>query len=136
MPSISRTKPLILLVEDDTFLAGMYVTKLTMEHFQVELAGDGELGLAKAEELQPDLILLDILLPKMNGFDVLKQIKAQPQLKNIPVILLTNLGQKGDVAQGLDLGAADYLIKAHFMPSEVVDKIKRHLKTTAQHGSD
>ncbi len=131
MPTANRTKPLILLVEDDTFLAGMYVTKLTMEHFRVELATDGASGLAKAEELVPDLILLDILLPKMNGFEVLRKIKAQPSLRQVPVILLTNLGQKNDVTQGLDLGAADYLIKAHFMPSEVVDKIKRQLKTKA-----
>lgn len=124
----ARTQPLILLVEDDTFLAGMYVTKLTMEHFQVELATDGAAGLKKAEELVPDLILLDVLLPKMNGFDVLRKMKEQPALQAVPVILLTNLGQKSDVVQGLDLGAADYLIKAHFMPSEVVEKIKHHLK--------
>lgn len=136
MPTKSSTKPRILLVEDDAFLAGMYVTKLTMEHFEVELANDGATGLAKAEELVPDLILLDVLLPKMNGFDVLKRIKEQPALKDIPVILLTNLGQKSDVTQGLDLGAADYLIKAHFMPSEVVEKIKRYLQTTGSHGSN
>jgi DNA-binding response OmpR family regulator len=134
--STPRTKPIILLVEDDSFLAGMYVTKLTMEHYQVELAADGALGLEKAQTVLPDLILLDVLLPKMNGFDVLRQIKANPETKDIPVILLTNLGQKSDVTQGLDLGAADYLIKAHFMPSEVVDKIKRLLKGESTHGSD
>lgn len=136
MATKQSTKPRILLIEDDTFLAGMYVTKLTMEHFDVDLANDGATGLAKAEATTPDLILLDILLPKMNGFDVLKRIKEQPALKDVPVILLTNLGQKSDVAQGLDLGAADYLIKAHFMPSEVVDKIKRYLRTNGRHGSD
>lgn len=86
------------------------------------------MGLAKAKEMVPDLILLDILLPKMNGFDVLRACKQVPALKDIPVILLTNLGQKSDVTQGLDLGAADYLIKAHFMPSEVVEKIKKLLQ--------
>jgi DNA-binding response OmpR family regulator len=135
MTTAKSTKPTILLVEDDTFLAGMYVTKLTMEHYQVELATDGEAGLKKAEAIVPDLILLDILLPKMNGFDVLRHIKEQPELRDIPVILLTNLGQKSDVSQGLDLGAVDYLIKAHFMPSEVVDKIKRQLKQSHGHGS-
>lgn len=124
----TAAKPKLLLVEDDTFLAGMYVTKLTMEHFRVELATDGESGLTKALEIKPDLILLDILLPKMNGFDVLRKLKANPTTKDVPVILLTNLGQKSDVTEGLDLGAADYLIKAHFMPSEVVDKIKQHLR--------
>lgn len=121
----------LLLVEDDTFLAGMYVTKLSMEGFETELATDGKVGLEKAKKLKPDLILLDILLPKMNGFDVLREIKKDPETKDIPVILLTNLGQKSDVVQGLDLGAVDYLIKAHFMPSEVVEKIKGLLQRTA-----
>lgn len=130
---MSATKPTLLLIEDDTFLAGMYVTKLTMEHFNVELATDGEAGLAKAKDLLPDLILLDILLPKLNGFDVLRALKADAQTAAIPVVLLTNLGQKSDVLEGLNLGAADYLIKAHFMPSEVVDKIKEHLRDTSGH---
>lgn len=117
----------LLLVEDDSFLAGMYVTKLTMEGFEAELASDGKLGLEKAKKMKPDLILLDVLLPKMNGFDVLRELKNDPTTKNIPVILLTNLGQKSDVVRGLDLGAVDYLIKAHFMPSEVVEKIKEVL---------
>ncbi len=123
--------PHLLLVEDDTFLGGMYVTKLSMEGFSVELATDGKTGLERAKKILPDLILLDILLPKMNGFEVLKDLKADSTTKSIPVILLTNLGQKEDVVQGLDLGATDYLIKAHFMPSEVVAKIKEVLGRTA-----
>ncbi len=118
----------ILIIEDDSFLAGMYVTKLGMEHFVTELGSDGKSGLDKAKRFQPDLILLDILLPKMNGFDVLKALKKSVATRDIPVILLTNLGQKSDVLKGLELGADDYLIKAHFMPSEVVDKIKRLLQ--------
>lgn len=125
---MTSTPQHLLLVEDDTFLAGMYVTKLTMEGFQAELASDGLIGLEKAKKMKPDLILLDVLLPKMNGFDVLKQLKNDPDTKDIPVILLTNLGQKSDVVKGLDLGAVDYLIKAHFMPSEVVEKIKEVLR--------
>lgn len=115
----------ILLVEDDEFLAGMYVAKLDLEGFTVNLANDGEKGLKLATEEKPDIILLDIILPKMSGFDVLKDLKDDPQTKDIPVVLLTNLGQRDDVQKGLDLGAADYLIKAHFMPSEVVAKIKK-----------
>ncbi len=126
-PMADPQRPSILLVEDDTFLAGMYVTKLTMEGFAVKLANDGQEGLAQAKKSPPDLILLDILLPKMNGFDVLKALKKNPPTASVPVILLTNLGQKSDVVQGLDLGATDYLIKAHFMPSEVVAKIKEVL---------
>lgn len=122
------TKKLILLVEDDEFLAELYATKLDLEGFEVALAVDGEKGLKMIKEKKPDLILLDIILPKMDGFEILKMIKADKELKNIPVILLTNLSQKDEVKKGLDLGANDYLIKAHFMPSEVVKKIKQSLK--------
>lgn len=115
----------ILLVEDDEFLAELYATKLNLEGFEVTLAVDGEKGLKAVKDQKPDLILLDIILPKMDGFEVLKTIKADKALKNIPIILLTNLSQKDEVKRGLDLGANDYLIKAHFMPSEVVKKIKQ-----------
>lgn len=124
MPTQKKRKATVLLVEDDTFLSGMYVTKLSMEGFDVQLAPDGEQGLRQAKAIKPDIVLLDIVLPKMDGFHVLEGIKKDPTTKNIPVILLTNLGQKDDVDRGLALGAADYLIKAHFMPSEVVSKVK------------
>ncbi|MFA6098849.1 MAG: response regulator [Patescibacteria group bacterium] len=125
MPKNKSVKTKILLVEDDTFLAGMYQAKLNLEGFQVVQANDGEKGLKMAQEEMPQLILLDIILPKMSGFDVLKTLKKQAKTRNIPVILLTNLGQREDVNKGLALGANDYLIKAHFMPSEVVEKVKK-----------
>ena len=118
-------KKSILLVEDDEFLAELYATKLSLEGFEVSLAVDGKKGLKLAKEMNPDLILLDIILPKKDGFEVLKALKSNASLKKIPVILLTNLSQKDEVQKGLDLGANDYLIKAHFMPYEVVKKIKR-----------
>ncbi len=118
----------ILLVEDDNFLANIYKTKFEMEGFKVMVAENGELGLKEAKKKKPDLILLDILLPKMDGFTVLEHLKEDEELKDTPVILLTNLGQKDDVEKGLELGAADYLIKAHFKPSETVDKVKKVLK--------
>lgn len=121
-------KKTILLVEDDTFLAGMYVTKLELEGFRVILASDGEQAVVLAKREIPQLMLLDIVLPKKSGFDVLKEVQADAATKGIPVILLTNLGQKEDVKKGLQLGATDYLIKAHFMPSEVVAKVKRLVK--------
>lgn len=124
----SADKRTILLVEDDTFLAGMYVTKLELEGFRVVLASDGEQAVALAAREVPAIILLDIVLPKKSGFEVLKEVKAHSATANIPVILLTNLGQKEDVEKGLKLGALDYLIKAHFMPSEVVAKVKRLVK--------
>ncbi|NUM25531.1 MAG: response regulator [Candidatus Buchananbacteria bacterium] len=115
----------ILLVEDDEFLAELYATKLSLEGYEVFLANDGEKGFKMAKEKKPDLILLDIILPKMDGFEVLSKIKSDKEIKNIPVVLLTNLSQKDEVKRGLDLGASDYLIKAHFMPSEVVKKINQ-----------
>jgi DNA-binding response OmpR family regulator len=84
--------------------------------------------LADAKRKKPDIILLDVLLPKLDGFAVLEKLKEDPATKEIPVILLTNLGQKDDVEKGLESGAADYLIKAHFKPSEVVDKVKKILR--------
>lgn len=117
----------ILLVEDDSFLLGMYATKFEMENFKVIMAEDGEKAVRLALKEAPNIILLDIILPKINGFEVLRQLKANPVTARIPVILLTNLSQKDEIEQGLKMGAEDYLIKAHFMPSEVVDKIKKVL---------
>ncbi len=117
----------ILLVEDDSFLLGMYATKFEMEGFKVIMAEDGEKAVRLALKELPDIILLHTILPKVNGFEVLRQLKATPATANIPVLLLTNLSQKDEIEQGLKMGAEDYLIKAHFMPSEVVDKIKKAL---------
>jgi len=122
-----KDKIKILLVEDDSFLLGMYATKFEMENFKVIMAEDGEKAVRFALKEAPDIILLDIILPKVNGFEVLRQLKANRLTADIPVILLTNLSQKDEIEQGLKMGAEDYLIKAHFMPSEVVDKIKKVL---------
>ena len=117
----------ILLVEDDSFLLGMYATKFEMENFKVIMAEDGEKAVRLALKESPDIILLDIILPKINGFEVLRRLKANSAIAHIPVVLLTNLSQQDEIEQGLRMGAEDYLIKAHFMPSEVVDKIKKLL---------
>jgi DNA-binding response OmpR family regulator len=123
----------ILVVEDDRFLLSMYADKFKTEHFDVVVAADGAqvLPLAKAE--QPAVILLDVLLPKMNGFEVLAELKKEPETKDIPVILLTNLSQRDDVNRGMELGAADFLIKAHFMPNEVVNKVRALLAKNQTH---
>jgi len=118
----------VMLVEDDTFLANIYKTKFEMEGFKINVAENGEKGLEEIKKRKPNIVLLDILLPKMDGFAVLEAIKTDNTTKDIPVILLTNLGQKDDVEKGLDMGAVDYLIKAHFKPSEVVGKVKEVLK--------
>ena len=125
---LRKRKIPILIVEDDVFLADLYKTKFELEGFDVYVAYDGEKGLELISKKKPSAVLLDLILPKVNGFVVLENIKKDDKLKDIPVILLTNLSQKADVEKGLNLGAAGYLIKAHFMPSEVVAKIKDLVK--------
>ncbi len=115
----------ILLIEDDPFLLSMYSTKFEIEGYAVACAEDGVKGLKMAEVEKPSIILLDVMMPKMNGFEVLEGLKKKDNIKDIPVILLTNLNQKNEIEKGLSMGAIDYLIKAHFMPSEVVEKIKQ-----------
>ncbi|MFC1640488.1 response regulator transcription factor [Patescibacteria group bacterium] len=117
----------ILLAEDDSFLSNMYITKLQLSGYEVVAAEDGEKAIEMLQSEKPELVLLDIVMPKKSGFDVLEFMKGEPTLEKIPVILLTNLSQKDDVDRGLDLGADDYLIKAHFTPSEVVSKIEKLL---------
>lgn len=117
----------LLIVEDDVFLLNMYASKFELEGFDVVLAEDGEKGWKSALKELPDVILLDIMMPKMNGFEVLERLKSDDKVSRIPVILLTNLGQKDDIDKAMNLGAVDYLIKAHFRPSEVVAKIKKLL---------
>lgn len=126
---MSDTKPTrtILIVEDDSFLLSMYVTKMEMSEYSVLQAVDGKQALKLALEKMPDLILLDILLPEMDGFEVLKALRENPKGKDMPVILLTNLGQKEEIEKGLAMGASDYLIKAHFTPQEVMSKIEKVL---------
>ena len=120
-------KPTILLIEPDAFLADIYEKNLTMNGFKVVTAKTGEKGLFLAGSKEPVLILLEVALGKENGFEILARIKNDKKIKKIPVIIITKLGQKKDVEKGLMLGAADYLIKIHFSPSEIVDKIKRVL---------
>ncbi|OIO20559.1 MAG: response regulator [Candidatus Magasanikbacteria bacterium CG_4_10_14_0_8_um_filter_32_14] len=123
-----KQAPVVLLIEDDNFLGNIYKTKFEMEKFKVIVATDGLEGLEMVKKKKPDIILLDILMPKMDGFEVLSNLKKDKNLVKIPVILLTNLGQKDDVEKGLKLGAVDYLIKAHYKPSETVAKIKSVLQ--------
>jgi len=117
----------ILLIEDDPFLIDIYVTKLGESGFSVEVANDGELALRKLEEKKPDLVILDIVLPQIDGWEVLRKIKSSPGLKDLKVIILSNLSQKEEVEKGIDLGSIKYLIKAHYTPSEVVAEIKQLL---------
>ena len=118
----------IFIIEDDKFLRELIVRKLNEEGFDVSEAIDGEEGIKEIKEKKPDLILLDLILPGIDGFEVLSQIKSDSELSSIPVIIISNLGQKEDIEKGMKLGAVDYLIKAHFDPNEIVEKIKTTLK--------
>ncbi len=118
----------ILIVEDDKFLRELIAQKLIKEGYDIAEAVDGEKGIKSVKEEKPDLILLDLILPGIDGFEVLAEIKEDPVLSQIPVIILSNLGQKDDIERGLKIGAVDYLIKAHFTPGEIIEKIKAVLK--------
>lgn len=117
----------ILLIEDDRFLIDIYTTKLKESGFSVEVVSDGELALSKIKEKNPDLVILDIVLPHLDGWEILRQIKSDPKLKKMKIIILSNLGQREEVEKGTDLGAVKYLIKANYTPSEVVAEVKQLL---------
>jgi len=119
--------PLILLAESDEFLASIYEKNLVLEGMDVVKAKNGEEALKLAEKKKPALIILAAVLPRLNGFETLARLKENQSTKEIPVIFITQLGSRDDVAKGLSLGAAGYVIKGHFRPSEVVDKVKRLL---------
>ena len=114
----------VLLIEDDRFLRELIAQKLEREKFQVMQAVDGEEGLRKLGEQKPNIVLLDLILPGLSGFDVLKKIKEDSANASMPVVILSNLGQREDVERGLSLGASDFLIKAHFTPQEIIVKIQ------------
>ncbi len=119
-------KNVILLVEDDQILSEMYKEKLELEGYKVLLAEDGKAALKKAKK-QPDLILLDIMMPEMNGFEVLKALKQDMETKNLPVIVLTNLGSESadkDKDLAMSMGAQSYLVKSYHTPDEVIKKVK------------
>jgi len=119
----------ILIVEDDKFLRELISQKLSkQDEFEVVEAIDGEKGLKKIEEEKPDLILLDLILPGIDGFEVLSKAKDNPETSSIPVIILSNLGQKDEIERGLKLGANDYLVKAHFTLGEIIEKVQEVLE--------
>jgi len=119
----------ILLVEDDKFLLKFFAARLKEEDFEVVLAEDGEEAVRRVKEEKPDLILLDLILPKKDGFAVLKEIKSDEKTKNIPVFVLSNLGQESDREKAKELGAVDYLVKVNFDLKEIIKKIKNYFNS-------
>lgn len=125
---MSPQKIKILLIEDDSFLSSIYLKKFNLEGFDIQSAPEGEKGIELARAQKPDVILLDILLPKKDGFAVLEELKKDPATQAIPVIVMTNLSEDDNISRAFDLGAVDYLIKSNFLPDEVIDKVKNALR--------
>ena len=125
---MEKEAPKILIIEDDQRINKVYMAKLSVEGITVMTALDGEEGLRKIYSEKPDLILLDLMLPRKSGFDILKEIKADPKVKDIPVIILSNLAQEKEIEQGLALGAVDYLVKTDYSIQQVMEKIKKALE--------
>ncbi|MBU1255960.1 response regulator [Patescibacteria group bacterium] len=121
-------KASILIIEDDKFLRELLFRKLEKSGFNISIVIDGEEALRKIKEEEYEIILLDLVLPGIDGFEILKEIKKNPKTSKTPVIILSNLGQQEEVERGLRLGAVDYLIKAHFTPDEIIQKIENILK--------
>ncbi len=117
----------VLIVEDDKFLNDLLAKHFAKDGFNFDLAPDGESALVKAGEQKPDLVLLDLYLPGIDGYEVLRRIKANPNLSSVPVIILSNLGQKDEIDKGMQLGASDFLVKAKFDLFDIVSKVKHTL---------
>lgn len=118
----------ILIIDDDKILCSMYKTKMEVDNFKVFVTNNGNEGVKIALEKKPDLILLDVIMPQIDGFAVLEELKKDDKTKNIPVIILTNLGTDEDKEKGEKIGAVDYLVKADLTPTQITEKIKRILK--------
>ena len=117
----------ILIIEDDKFLNKLYSDKLKREGFNVLVAISGDEGLAKVFSEKPDLVILDIVLPEKNGFDILSEIKLRPETKDIPVLILTNLAQESDMQTGRKLGAVDYVIKTELLITKLGEMVRKYL---------
>ena len=113
----------ILIIEDEEILLNILQKKLTQEGYEVSTVTDGEEGLKKIKEVKPDLILLDIIMPKMDGFEVMEEVIKDEELKKIPIIIVSNSGQPVEIERAQKLGAKDWLIKTEFEPQEVIDKV-------------
>lgn len=124
-----EAKKTVLIVEDDEILMRAMYLLFHKGEYTIASAGDGETALRMTERLKPDLVLLDLLMPKMNGFDYLRDMKANPQLKHIPVVVLSNLGDKDDIEKAKALGAEDYFIKSNTDLSALFEKVKIKLQS-------
>lgn len=131
MENSSEKKIKVVLAEDDKFISRAYFDGLTRSGYEVVIASDGNEAIEQIHSFKPDIVLLDLIMPEKNGFEVLEEIKNDAVTKNIPVIILSNLGQDTDIQKGRDLGAADYLIKSNSSLDQVKEKINQYVKKQA-----
>lgn len=117
----------VLIVEDDKFLSKIYATKLQKEGLEADFAHDGMAGLEKMKKKKPALVLLDIIMPRLDGFGVLEAMRSDKDLKKVPVIILSNLGQEEDIERAKEFGVRDFIVKSDASIQDVVKKIKAHL---------
>ena len=117
----------ILIIEDDRYISKMYQLKLSLEGYSVEVAENGRLGVDKVKEFVPDVILCDILMPELDGFEVIKIVKSDEATKKIPILIMSNLGQEDHIQKGMSLGAIGYIVKSQYTPSKVVETIRQVL---------
>lgn len=127
MDELNKKPKKILLVEDDDSLASVYITRFEAEGFVVKRVGNGEDALAATLEFNPDIILLDVMMPKVSGFDVLDILRNTPETANVQVVMLTALSQESDKQRAMDLGVDDYLVKSQVVIADVVERVKTHL---------
>ncbi len=120
-------KEKLLIIEDDRFIAKMYQTKLNLEGYDVEVAENGAVGVEKIKSFEPDLVLLDIIMPEMDGFGVLEAIRDDDAINSTPVVVMSNLAQEDHLKRAKALGAKDYIVKSQFTPMDVVKKIQEVL---------
>ncbi len=124
--------PKLLIIEDDPLVQELYRRLFEFKHYDIQTARDGEDGLAKLKNFTADLVLLDIMMPIMDGIDMLRAMSKDDQLKNIPVIMLTNLDDDMAVKTAKELGAKDYMVKSDFTPSEIIKQVERQLQLVSK----
>lgn len=124
---VEMRKKLMLVVEDDNFYSNIYKVKLAKEGIDARVAGNGDDALALARREKPDLVLMDLIMPGKDGFETLKAFKEDDSLKDIRVVILSNLSQEEDKQRVMDLGAIEYIVKANISLQEMVDRVKKYL---------
>lgn len=117
----------ILLIEDEEIMVNLLQRKLGQEGYEVSVARDGEEGIKAIKQIMPDLVLLDIIMPKKSGFEVMEEVKKDAKLSQIPVVIISNSGQPVELDRAKDLGVKDWLIKTNFDPKEVIDKVIKQI---------